>query len=684
MDITEFYQKKSSEDQNVRDTKRLKSHFGKMLNEKRIIMSEYEFCMDYIDNGHLLKNSKMFDIIAKKIDMIPELDLIIQSHNSKNLVAKMKEEREKVIYFIDERLAAIDMLLDTIYDNERMLFGMYGYAGTGKTTLIMEIVQFLILHNLVKSVVFTAPTHKALNVMKTNFNKLMPNLLDKMKVFNQNVFDNNLLELRTRGLKIEFVTIHKLLGYSMDFTNNGERIFTKKTIPKRKTCKSTDSDSDMTRNDIIIIDECSMISIQMIIEMFSEIRRQWQKSKDCNKIPKIIFTGDPAQLPPVNEKTSSIFIKSKGELPFTEYLKAITVNQNSFATYDTLKSDYEKLVNDIINMRTITLKQIFRNTKSNVLDLCLNVRQWVVNDIKHPTLGKYVGNGVVMYKYDGKEKTNSEWFKKCVDMFRTGDMSNIILTWTNNCSDVYNNTIRKILLNKDTIDVFEIGDILILNDFYCFDDSKNKKETTNEEDTRFYTSEQLKILDLCVVDKKVVALQDCVPQSVRNLKDSPEIIKKYKMAVSKINSMTKRVYSSWKMKVLRLSDNICKNISNKEHTVYVIHESSVKQLSDDSEVVVKMIRILLKSYQMSHSGQLATIERFIMKPLWKYWNDNFVAQFANVIFGYSVTTHKAQGSTFNNVFVDADDILQNTNENEAKRCIYTSHTRCSNEIHILA
>ena len=116
----------------------------------------------------------------------------------------------------------------------------------------------------------------------------------------------------------------------------------------------------------------------------------------------------------------------------------------------------------------------------------------------------------------------------------------------------------------------------------------------------------------------------------------------------------------------------------------MIHEKSREQLDSDSSNIVKIIQMLLKSYQTSHSGQISTIERFIMKPLWKYWNDNFVAQFANVIFGYSVTTHKAQGSTFNNVFIDADDILQNTNDNEAKRCIYTSHTRCSNEIHILA
>ena len=333
-------------------------------------------------------------------------------------------------------------------------------------------------------------------------------------------------------------------------------------------------------------------------------------------------------------------------------------------------------------MRTITLKQIFRNTRSNVLDLCFNIRQWVVGDIKNPSLGKYSGNGVILYKYDDMDKMKTKWFKKCIEMFKNGDSSNIILTWTNQCSDAYNNAIRKIILGKNDINTFEIGDILILNDFYCFDDANIKQ--ANADDARFYTSEQIKIIDISIVDKKIVELQDFVPQSVKNLKDSPDIIKRYKTIVHKINNTSKKIYSAWKMKVIRLADNVNNGTTRKEYTMYVIHASSEKRLTEDCKQIVELIKSLLKSYQTMYSKQLGTIERFIMKPLWKYWNDNFSAQFANVIFGYSVTTHKAQGSTFNNVFVDADDILKNTNENEVKRCIYTSHTRCSNEIHILA
>lgn len=697
MDITTFYNITPTETKD--DNSIIKKIFGELANTKSISLKDYEYCINYIDNGMMLKNGKCFDDIIKtlqqnkKIGKLSHMNDILQPRDCIKLVKQMEEEREKIISFNDERKNAIRKIFNVLYDPQINLFGMYGYAGTGKTTLIMEIVQFLALHKLIKSVVFSAPTHKALNVMKTNFSKLLTNLIKVFNIIDQKSFENNLDELKAHGITVEFMTIHKLLGYSADFNDKGCKVFVKKV----KTTKSTvTSDFENTTNkyDLIIIDECSMISLQMIIELFSEIRKQ-QRNVECNKIPKIIFTGDPAQLPPVNEVSSSIFTKAKEEITFTEYLKYVNV-YGSFVTQEILKTNYTQLIEDLMKMETITLKQIFRNTRSNVLDLCYNIRQWVSGEISKPNIGKYNGNGVFLYssktnKIKSGQKICSQWFQRCIDSFTDGRLSNIILTWTNARSDLYNEMIRKILLNKEEIGTFEIGDVLILNDFYWFNDKTNEKQKQlNDEDelsdvdNRFYTSEQLKILDLSIVDMRVNELVENIPKSIKNLKDSPDIVKKYRMSLHKINNMTKKIYTSWKMKVSRLGEfTTSKTIDKKDYTMYVIHESSAKQLASDNESVIKIIRILLQNYQTQNSSQFKTIEKYLLKPLWKYWNDNFVAPFANVVFGYSITTHKAQGSTFDNVFIDADDILNNSNENEAKRCIYTAHTRCANEIHIL-
>ena len=77
------------------------------------------------------------------------------------------------------------------------------------------------------------------------------------------------------------------------------------------------------------------------------------------------------------------------------------------------------------------------------------------------------------------------------------------------------------------------------------------------------------------------------------------------------------------------------------------------------------------------------MERSIIKPLWIQWRKIFDELFANVSYGYSITTHKAQGSGFQDAYVDPNDMLQNSKSVEAHKCAYTSVTRASNELHIL-
>ena len=77
------------------------------------------------------------------------------------------------------------------------------------------------------------------------------------------------------------------------------------------------------------------------------------------------------------------------------------------------------------------------------------------------------------------------------------------------------------------------------------------------------------------------------------------------------------------------------------------------------------------------------MEKHVVKQLWKNWNKVFVEPYASVNYGYSITCHKAQGSSFHDVYVDLDDILVNTKTKEAKKCAYTAVTRTSNELNVL-
>ena len=60
--------------------------------------------------------------------------------------------------------------------------------------------------------------------------------------------------------------------------------------------------------------------------------------------------------------------------------------------------------------------------------------------------------------------------------------------------------------------------------------------------------------------------------------------------------------------------------------------------------------------------------------LWrKFWNLKDL--FHEVKYAYAITAHRAQGSTYENVYVDTGDILLNRNRKEALQCLYVATSR---------
>lgn len=141
-----------------------------------------------------------------------------------------------------------------IIDEDSKYFRLTGFAGTGKSYLIIELMNWLAS----KKVEFVAasPTNKASN----NLGKLA----------------------RENGIKIDVTTIAKLLGQQPQINQeSGQQVFI-----------ASESVS-LEHYDVIILDEFSMISQGNFNEII--------KAVSYNNT-KIIFVGDAAQLPPVGEK----------------------------------------------------------------------------------------------------------------------------------------------------------------------------------------------------------------------------------------------------------------------------------------------------------------------------------------------------------------------------------------------
>jgi DNA replication protein DnaC len=144
--------------------------------------------------------------------------------------------------FNKKQQLSVDKINEFISQNVEKKFYLFGYAGTGKTILISNVTMQLIADNKMDHIFICAPTHKALNVIESYFRSNFDPIKQK--------------ELMT---KISFMTIHKLLEFKPIIANeDGSKIF--KSTKESKFLKQMD-------NKLIIMDECSMISEDMVTQL---------------------------------------------------------------------------------------------------------------------------------------------------------------------------------------------------------------------------------------------------------------------------------------------------------------------------------------------------------------------------------------------------------------------------------
>ena len=529
--------------------------------------------------------------------------------------------------------------------SDQNIFGLYGYAGTGKTTTITEIVYNLLKNRYIKSVILTASTHKATNVIKNKFSDKLKMLSDIF--INNNQEDKNnqekdifiLNKLYTQDIKIDFTTIHKLLHFKSEFTNDGEMVFIR-----------SDGVTDYNIDDyeLIIIDECSMLSTSLLSEIIKEAKNN----------RKIILCGDSCQLPPVNETTSALF---NDVITLNEYKKNMNINSDDII----IQEEYNKFINIIKNIKSTTLKQIVRSSFNDVIGICTEIRDWIIKNKSFPDMSKYNLDNHVYFFENNNNKINSDWFNKFIEQTKKGKDLNIILQWTNKQADIYNKEVRKRLFNKKIINKYEIGDIIVFNDFYAYND-------------KFHTSQQVRIVSINKINLQIKLFDLELSKSAQQIK-SISCQDKYSAILDYINKQIQKEFRCFKLGVVNLDrTNNTENIK----TVYVLDDNEYENHQHIKEYISNMIRKLREDFLKNNIG-LILVDKYIIQPLWREYHENIINPFANITYGYSMTIHKAQGSNFYNVYVDVDDILSNKREIEMKKCLYTAVTRTVNELNIL-
>lgn len=627
------------------NTPELHDIYNKIYDSNILHGIEYEFLIKCINTNCV--NIKDYNRLKKIINKLLKSDLkdeIIKHLSDVDIIKKTygntffddayiknfvyNSHKDVGFIFNDNQMDAIDNILNHLKSKDK-LYLLNGYAGTGKSTIIIKLIVFLLKYGYLSSVVLTAPTNKASNILKSKFQDEVNNLVNYIyESENKDYsFEDGLQMLKKKNINIAFTTIHQLLNYKQLYDNEGNKLFVKVKA------------SDIGKYDLVIIDECSMLSKKIIKDIYDDIMIKKNNYK-------IVFVGDPAQLPPVNEKNSMLF--------------CVEINK------DKNDDDFHKYV---ANINSYTLTKIMRTSVPNIIGICTNVRNWLFA-LEKPTPQKFVGKGVVLYNGKSKKGRRS-WIKNYVKNVSNNDnYSNIILTWTNRQGKIYNEHIRSELF--DNPDKYQIKDILILTDFY----SAKSYDKSIKESIRFHTSEQVQILNIRVLNKfKLSKFSNVIHQNLDNYS------KKYKALIDTINASYEKV-KVYEILVTKLNNDDY-NVYNNVGKIYIIHEDSMDDITSLKNNISCSINNYKKQINISYPSMVERFNEHVIQPLWKEYNEILNNKFANVGYGYSITVHKSQGSTYYNVFIDMKDIGLNMNINEMKRCAYTAMSRTSNQLHVL-
>jgi hypothetical protein len=639
----------------------LESELNKLITASVISNIESKLLLDTDFNPHLSDLITLIDRVSSneeiKKKILEHRYNIIKIDEKDDNIRLSPSKLKKLLYknsinkFTKDQKKGIKNITEFLLNPNKKIFGFFGFAGTGKTTTLTTLVSQFVKFKMYKRIALVAPTNKAVMVIKNKFLPFLVELTDNTTISKSSSFDIIIEELKTKGIYIDFITIHKLLQIKTDFDSNGNMVF----IPHDKP--------DIKMYDLIIIDECSMISIPMIDQLLFEIRRN---------NTKVIFSGDPAQLPPINEKISSIFMNHRDDLTLHKYRETLNRDKDKnkdIYTQDLLsgflKERFELFITDILKMDKYVLTDVVRSKNEAVTKACLSLRHWIENRFEFPPLEKYKDLHGVHFYNNVENKIESEWFKETLKNFKNPIHNNIIITWTNSQTLEFNNAIRHILFSKKNLNRFEVGEILILNDFYQLKTGA------------IYTSEHIKVNEINLINKKVQLFTQNLEDEInfKKFKNETVIKKKYLEFVTSITSAYKISYKCYELKVNKIG-------SNEILTINVLHDDEISNY----EKVLPFIQFRIKKFLSSVSTDLTKekqINEYVGKPIWKHLHETLIEPFANVAYGYAITCHKAQGSNYYNVFVDASDLMKNNKESEMRRCLYTAFTRTENELHVL-
>jgi hypothetical protein len=492
---------------------------------------------------------------------------------------------------------ALDYIKKWIVEGDELLCTLSGNAGTGKTTLTKLIVKFA--RQCGKQVLCAAPTHKARKVMSHMIN------------------GSSIIQIPT-------TTISSLLGKVKKHSFIGSRNFKMELSDK------------IAMYDLIIIDEISMVS-HNDYQIIAKLAHVYNK--------KILMLGDEAQIP----NPCQSYIKKK-DAQGDPYLEKATVPAFSLANKQ-------------------QLSEIMRNSAQNpLLDLYDRIRQNIGTGFNIVDLSE--GVSVNMVDDKGYHLTNDiSVFHKLIsdslELFVAG--KNKVVTYTNESVLLYNKEIRRYLGYQSK---YEMGEIIM--------GYENIGSIENGQEYQISTLEYTEDHEICANDKqyhnlaghymKLVEIEKVLGIPIKifvpdlECETNIEIINDLVDLAYKVNKKGSTKFDYKKYMILKTQLfffdsifnfnglNIAENEFKKQHCLlnqptsdYIIEEKGIKKYVEGEHVdKVRTNYPGILERRFHDSKEIVSSEKLY---------DMFKIINKDIDYGYAITAHKSQGSTYSNVFI---------------------------------
>lgn len=443
---------------------------------------------------------------------------------------------------------------------------------------------------------------------------------------------HNMLNNR-RMLEIPTFTIASILCKMKDHSYIGTKKY------------STGDDKKLQDYNLLIVDEISMVSDKDIEFITLYV-------KTHNK--KIIFIGDQYQIP----------------CPSQSYI----IKDSMCYKADSVVFSYSPIY---------TLNEIVRQSADSIIiKLATAIRDNINNDIDIHDID-------LSSLYIDRKELYIEYAKLM------SDNSTRYIAYTNIAVNDFNNSIRQYLKYKDAPEKGELLTAYVTIGFPVpFIENGTDYIITNVNKTPDNYKINGKICSGYLVKLKVLETYiESHPLFFISLNDSInyEILNELIGLASRVNSpnSTKLDYKNYKA----LKDKIIfmEDIYYYNGRVYSLQEfkklhpllftKTTDTISDtikQSELVTKIVTL----YPYILNDRLNDKNKAISDS--ETLSDKFMVIEKDISYGYAITSHKSQGSTYNNVFVDFDDFEKITNRYNFKLKKYENRTRERNQLKYVA